>query len=76
MKYKLKLGLYFYYDYESDQICYITDINDVLQKTKYEDIEEKKWHWVNINYYKGYETNDLETLIRFKTDYNNWVNEI
>ena len=40
MKYKLKLGLYFYY--ESDQICYITDINDVLQKTKYEDIEEKK----------------------------------
>ena len=54
MKYKLKLGLYFYYDYESDQICYITDINDVLQKTKYEDIEEKKWHWANKNYYKGY----------------------
>ena len=74
MKYKLKLGLYFYY--ESDQICYITDINDVLQKTKYEDIEETQYHWVNKDYYKGYETNDLETLIRFKTDYNNWVNEI
>ena len=73
---KTKTGLYFYYDYTSNEICYITDDCDDLQKIVFEENIRSSYHFTNKNYFRGYENDDLETLIKFKKDYNDWINQI
>jgi len=73
---KAKPGSYFYYDYNTMEICFITDESNELQKRVFDEKERLPYHWANKNYFKGYEEDNLESLIKFKKDYNDWVDEI
>lgn len=69
-------GLYFYF--KNDMFYYITDTNSKEQTIEPNNNNKKmkNYHWVSKNIFVGYEDDNNETLIRFRNDYNIWIDEI
>ena len=67
--------IYIYYYYDSSKIFYIDDESDELKS-----IDKLKSNWANNKYHSFIMFEDYENthtdLIRFKKDFNIWVNEI
>ncbi len=73
---KLYEGLYFYHDEKDDKIYYITDQTDRLKTKEFKNHKKSSHHWVNKNNFRGFEKNDLDTLLKFRKEYNSWIDEI